>query len=144
MRLASAMNQTIRRFITDEFDHPRLATDHENREENAPTGDYYLLRKNSAVYMYLCKTYKMRQKYSNTQAFFAQEDDGLPLEDDGLVGVLSLKLVDERDEVAVTVLAKMLGTQVCQLNLGLGVVDADLALLYQFCTKKYLSEVCFA
>ena len=32
---------------------PWLATDHEKRNENAPASDYYLLRKGSAVYMYL-------------------------------------------------------------------------------------------
>ena len=39
-----------------------------------------------------------------------------------------LKLADKLDEVAVTVLAKVLGAQVRNLILGLGVVDADLDL----------------
>ena len=55
----------------------------------------------------------------------------LSLEDYELVGVLSLKLADEFNEVAVTVLAKVLGAQIHQLILGLDVVDADLALLHQ-------------
>ena len=46
-----------------------------------------------------------------TQVFHAQEDDGFPLVLDELVGVLSLKLVDKLDEVAVTVLSKVFGTQ---------------------------------
>ena len=37
----------------------------------------------------------------NTQVFLAQEDDGLPLVVNELVGVSSLKVVDELDEVAV-------------------------------------------
>ena len=41
----------------------------------------------------------------NTQVFLGEKDDGLPLVFDELVGVLSLKLVDELDEHAVTVLA---------------------------------------
>ena len=68
-----------------------------------------------------------------------QEDDGLPLVVDELVGVSSLKLVDELDEVAVTVLAMVLGSQVCQLVLALGVVDADLA-LHQFLHKKIIPQ----
>ena len=76
--------------------------------------------------------------------FLAQEDDGLPLVVDELVGVSSLKLVNELDEVAVTVLAMVLGAQVCQLILALDVVDADLALLHQFLHEKYLSAMCFA
>ena len=46
----------------------------------------------------------------NTQILLPQEEDDLPLEDDELVGVLSLKLVDGLEEVAVVVLAKVLGT----------------------------------
>ena len=69
----------------------------------------------------------------NTQVFLAQKDDDLPLVVDELVGVSSLKLVDELDEVAVMVLAIMvLRTQVCQLILALDVLGADLALLHQF------------
>ena len=49
---------------------------------------------------------------SNTQVFLVQEYYGLPLVVDETVGVLSLKLVDELDEVAVTVFAQMLGAQV--------------------------------
>ena len=72
---------------------------------------------------------------SNMLGFLVQGDDGIPLEDDELVGVLSLKFVDELDEVALTVLAKVLGTQVCQLVLTLDVVDADLA-LFQLLHEK--------
>ena len=60
---------------------------------------------------------------SNTQVFFTQKDDGLPL------------VVDELDEVAVTVLAMVLGAQVCELILALDVVDAHLA-LHQFLHEK--------
>ena len=66
----------------------------------------------------------------------AQEDDGLPLEDDELVGVLSLKLVDEFDEVAVTMLAKVLGYNVRQLILRLDIVDANLVILHQLLHKE--------
>ena len=72
---------------------------------------------------------------SNMQVFLAQEDDGHPLVVDELVGVSSLKVVDELDEVAVTVLAMVLGTQVRQLTLAHDVVDADLA-LHQFLQEK--------
>ena len=60
----------------------------------------------------------------------------LPQEDDELVGVSSLKLVDELDEDAVAVLAKMLGVQVRQLILGLYVVDTDFALLHHLLHEK--------
>ena len=79
---------------------------------------------------------------SDTQVFLAQKDDGLPLVVDELVGVLSLKLVGELDEVAVTVLAKVLGAQACQLILALDVVDADLVLLHQL--LNHLSVMCLA
>ena len=46
---------------------------------------------------------------SNTQVFLAQKDGSLPLLVDEHVGVSSLKLVDELDEVAMTVLAMVLG-----------------------------------
>ena len=59
----------------------------------------------------LCKN--LQSAFKITQVFLAQKDDGLPLEDDDRVGVLSLNLVDHLDEVAVTVLAKMFGAQVC-------------------------------
>ena len=72
----------------------------------------------------------------NTQKFLTQEDEGLPPEDDELVGVSSLKLVDELDDVTATVLAKVLGAQIRQLILGLDVVDADLALLHHFLHEK--------
>ena len=39
------------------------------------------------------------------------KDDGLPLVVDELVGVSSLKVVGELDEIAVTVLAMVLGAQ---------------------------------
>ena len=58
------------------------------------------------------------------------------MRDDELVGVLSLKLVDGLDEVAVTVLAKVLGTQVRQLIFGLDVMGAGLALLHRFLHEK--------
>ena len=48
---------------------------------------------------------------SNTQAFLAQEAYGLLLVAGELVGVSSLKVVDELEEVAVTVLAMVLGAQ---------------------------------
>ena len=55
-----------------------------------------------------------------------------------VVGVSSLKVVDELDEVAVTVLAMALGAQVRQLTLALDVVDADLA-LHQFLHEKIMN-----
>ena len=73
---------------------------------------------------------------SNTQVFLAQEDDGLPLKDNELFGVLGLKLVDELVKVALTVLAQELGAQVRQLIPALDVVGADLALLHQFLHEK--------
>ena len=75
-----------------------------------------------------------------TQVLFTHKDDGLPLVVDELVGVSSLKVVDELDEVAVTVLAMVLGTQeVRQLTLALDVVDADLA-LHQFLHEKIIPQ----
>ena len=74
---------------------------------------------------------------SNTQVFLAQGDYDLPVDDDELVGVSSLKLVDGLDDVATTVLAKVLGAQVRQLTLVLDVVDADLA-LHQFLHEKII------
>ena len=68
-------------------------------------------------------------KIVSTLVFLAQGDDEL-------IGVLSLELVHELDNVAVTVLVKGLGVHVCQLILALGVVDADLALLQQFLREK--------
>ena len=56
----------------------------------------------------------------------------------------SLKLVDRLDEVAVTVLAKVLGAQVRQLILVLDVMEANLALIHQNLDEKYLSAMCFA
>ena len=65
---------------------------------------------------------------TNTQALLTHKDDGLPLAVDELVGISSLKVVNELDEVAVTVVAMVLGAQeVRQLTLALDVVDADLA-----------------
>ena len=66
------------------------------------------------------------------------------LEDDELDGVLSLKLVNDLDDVAVAVLAKVLGARVCQGILVLDAVDADIALLHQFLHEKTLSAMCFA
>ena len=133
MRLASTTNQTIRRFITDLFDRPWLATDHKTRKDNAPARDYYLLRKSSVLYVYLCKQLRSTLKIvTNTQVLLTHKDDGLPLVVDELVGVSSLKVVDELDEVAVAVLPMVLGAQeVRQLTLASDVVDADLA-LHQF------------
>ena len=133
MRLASATTQTVQGFITDEFDRRCPATDHEKRNENAPAHDYNLLHKSSAVYMHPGnKLQSVVEIVSNTQVFLAQGDDGLPLEDDEIVGILSLNLVDELDEIAVTMLAKVLAAQVCQLILALDILDAGLALLHQF------------
>ena len=73
---------------------------------------------------------------SNTQVFLAQKDGSLPLVVDEHVGVSSLKLVDELDELAMTVLAMVLGAQVFQLILALDVADAGLALLHQFLHEK--------
>ena len=61
---------------------------------------------------------------TNTQVLLTHKDDGLSLVVDEL-GVLSLNIVHELDEVAVTVLAMVLGAQeVRQLTLALDVVDA--------------------
>ena len=69
--------------------------------------------------------------------FLSKEVGGLALEDDELVDILSLNLVDELNEVAVTtVLTKMLGTRVRQLILDLDLVDANLALLHPFFYEK--------
>ena len=76
---------------------------------------------------------------SNTQVFLTLKDDELPLVVDELVDVLSLKVVDELDEVVVTMLAMMLGAQVCQLILAADVVDADLA-LHQFLHEKIIPQ----
>ena len=76
---------------------------------------------------------------SNTQVFRAQEDDGLPLVVDELIDISNLKVVDELDEVAVTVPAVVLGAQVRQLTLALDVVDADLA-LHQFLHEKIIPQ----
>ena len=75
---------------------------------------------------------------TNTQVLLTHKDYGLPLVVDELVGVSSLKVVDELDEVAVMVLAMVLGAQeVCQLTLALDVVDADLA-LHQYLHEKLI------
>ena len=76
---------------------------------------------------------------NNTQVLLTHKDDGLPLAVDELVGVSSLKVVDELDEVAVTALAMMFGAQVRQLTLTLDVVDADLA-LYKFLHEKIIPQ----
>ena len=73
---------------------------------------------------------------SNTRVFLTQKNDDLPLVVDELVGVFTLKLVDELDEVAVKVLVKALCAQVRQLTLAFDVVDADLALFPQFLHEK--------
>ena len=73
------------------------------------------------------------------QVFLAQKDDGLPLKDYELVGVLSFKLVDELDEVALVVLSEVLGAQVHQLILAFDVVDAALVLSTSSSCKKNTS-----
>ena len=65
----------------------------------------------------------------------------LPQEDDDLVGVLSLKLVDVVDEVAVTVFAKVLGAQVQQPMFGLDEVDAGIAHFQQLLHEKHHSAM---
>ena len=86
--------------------------------------------------MHLCKKLRSTLKIvTNAQVLLTHKDDGLPLVVDELVGVSGLKVVDELDEVAVTVLAMVLGAQVRQLTLALDVVDADLA-LDQFLHEK--------
>ena len=84
------------------------------------------------MYVHLCK--KVRSTLiilTNTQVFLTHKGGGLHLVVDKLGGVLSLKVVDELDEVVVTVFAMVLGAHVCQVILALDVVDADLALLHQ-------------
>ena len=106
----------------------QLITKREN--DNAPASEYYLLRKSSALHVHLCKQLRGTLKIvTNTQVLLTHKDDGLPLVVDELVSVSSLKVIDELDEIAVTVVAMVLGTQeVRQLTLALDVVDADLAL----------------
>ena len=58
---------------------------------------------------------------------------------DELVGVSNLEVVDELDEIAVTVLAMVVGAQVRQLTLAFDVVDADLA-LHQFLHEKIIPQ----
>ena len=48
---------------------------------------------------------------TNTQILLTHKDDGLLLVVDELVGVSSLQVVDELDDVAVTVLAMVFGAQ---------------------------------
>ena len=77
---------------------------------------------------------------TNTQALLTHKDYGLPLVVDELVGVSSLKVVDELDEVAVTVFAVVLGAQeVRQLTLALDVVDAGLV-LHQLLHEKIIPQ----
>ena len=74
------------------------------------------------------------------QVLLTHKYDGFPLVVDELVDVSSLKVVDELDEVAVTVLAMVLGArEVRQLTLALDVVDADLA-LHQFLHEKIIPQ----
>ena len=83
------------------------------------------------MYVHLCKKLRSTLKIvTNTQVFLTHKGDGLPLVVDELIGVLSLKVGDELDEVTVTVLAIVLGAQVRQLILALDIVDADLAFLH--------------
>ena len=88
------------------------------------------------MHMHLCKNYQALNIMSYTQVIRAQKDDGFPLVVNEHVGVSSLKLVDKLDEVAVTVLSKVLGAQVRQLIPAFDVVDANLALLNQFLHEK--------
>ena len=77
---------------------------------------------------------------TNTQILLTHKDDGLPLVVDELVGVSSLKVVDELDEVAVTVLAMVLDDQeVRQVTFALDAVDADLA-LHQLLHEKIIPQ----
>ena len=93
------------------------------------------------MYVPLCKKIRSTLKIlTNTQVFLTHKGEGLPLVVDELIGVLSLKVVDELDEVAVAVFAMVLGAQVCQLTLTLDVVDADLALLHQFLHEKIIPQ----
>ena len=93
------------------------------------------------MYVHLCKKlWSTLEILSNTQVFLTHKDDGLPLVADEFAGVSSLKLIDALDEVAVTVLAMMLGAQVCQVILALDVVDADLALLQHFLHEKIIHQ----
>ena len=70
--------------------------------------------------VHLCKKRRSTLKIvTNTQVFLTHKGDGLPLVVGELVGVLSLKVVDELDEVTVTVLAMVLGAQVCPVILAL-------------------------
>ena len=82
---------------------------------------------------------------ANTQVLLTHKDDDLSLVVDELVGVSSLKVVDELDEVVETVLAMVLGAQVRHLTPALDVVGADLA-LHQFLHEKIISQrdKCFA
>ena len=77
------------------------------------------------------KTQSALKSTRNTQVLLPHEDDCLPLEDDEPVCRLSHKLVDELDEDTVTMLAKVLGGQVCHLILALDVADADFFLFCQ-------------
>ena len=73
---------------------------------------------------------------TNTPVLLTHKDDGLPLLVDELVGVSSLKVIGGLDEVAVTVLAMVLGVQeVRPMTLAFDVVDADLT-LQQFLHEK--------
>ena len=76
---------------------------------------------------------------TNTHLLLTHKDDGLILVVDELVGVSSLKVVNVLDEVAMTVLAMVLGAQVRQLTLALDVVDADLA-LHQLLHEKIIPQ----
>ena len=77
---------------------------------------------------------------TNTQVLLTHKDDGLPLVVGELVGVSNRKVVDELDEIAMTVLGMVLGVQeVRQLTLALNVVDADLA-LHQFLHEKIIPQ----
>ena len=82
------------------------------------------------------KTTKYAKKYEEYASTLSAGNDGLPLKDDELVGVLSHQLDDELHEATGMVLAKVLDTQVYQLILDLDVVDTDLDLLHQLFREK--------
>ena len=91
------------------------------------------------MYVHLCKKLRSTLKIvTNTQVFLTHKDGDLPLVVDEPVGVLSLKLIDKLDEVAVTMLA-MLGAQTCQLIFAVDIMDADLA-LHQLLHEKIIPQ----
>ena len=92
--------------------------------------------------MHICELYikcaKLYEDYACTPP---------PQEDDELVDILSHVFADELHEVAVTVLAEVLGAHVRQRIFDHHVMNADLALTLlssiHACTKTYLSAMYF-